>query len=140
MSQPLTNSEEDVKTIADVPAFNRINDPVIDIKDRMIRVTLGDVDDNKVELTFQPYQALKLTTYDCYLSDQSVQLRNNLIYRETSTWLGELKNALRSNDEYADFMDKALHFTIPAGDDVLEIAAWKVDITHLGKTTVFPPL
>jgi hypothetical protein len=60
------------------------------------------------------------------------------LYQRTSAWIDELKSALRVIDESADFMEKALHFTIPAGDDVLEIAAWKVEIKYLNKNIVFP--
>jgi hypothetical protein len=121
------------------PVLPRVVYPVIEIKDRMIRVSLDDIDDHKIELRFQPYQALNLTTRDCFLMPAgSEHLRNRIFYQRTSTWIEELKSALQVSDRTADFMDKALHFTIPAGDDVLEIAAWKVEITHLDKTFRFP--
>lgn len=111
----------------------------MEIKDRKIRVILDDVNKNEMELTFQPYQALKLTTYDCFLKPKGSEYSHNrLLYQRTSAWIDELKSALRVIDESADFMEKALHFTIPAGDDVLEIAAWKVEIKYLNKNIVFP--
>ena len=139
MSDQPTNVAEEIKPIAETPALHRVNYPVIQIKDRMIRVELDDADSNKIALKFQPYQALKVTTQDCYLEEEGdTGAGDRLLYQQTSAWLNELKAALHRNDQTANFMDKAVHFIIPAGDDVLEIAAWKIEITHLGKTTIFP--
>lgn len=126
-------------TIDDIPAFSQISHPVIEIKDRMIRVTLEDKGGNLVELKFQPYQALRITTQDCYSNDNgSAKIHDELIYQRSSAWLEELKAALRMNDDLASFMNKSIHFVVPAEDDVLEVAAWKVEVTQLGKTIVFP--
>jgi hypothetical protein len=125
--------------IPHTPLLHRVNYPVIEVKDRKISVRLDDADEKEIELTFQPYQALKLTTIDCYLSPQGQKYSHNqMLYVRTSEWIEELKSALRVIDKSANFMDKAVHFIIPAGDDVLEVAAWKVEIKYQNQQMTYP--
>ena len=70
------------KPIPHTPLLHRVNYPVIEVKGRRISVRLDDEDKKKIELTFQPYQALKLTTIDCYLTPQGQEYSHNqMLYR-----------------------------------------------------------
>jgi hypothetical protein len=139
MSTTQTQQHREPEPVPGTPLLNRVCDPVIEIRGRKIRVVLEDDDGHQVELVFQPYQALKLTTVDCFLWLGEIRLPpNQVTYQNASPWLEELKSALHMIDTSADFMDKALHFTIPAGDDILEVAAWKIEIKHQNNTTSFP--
>ena len=139
MDENAIHPENPFYVVPHTPVLQRVSYPVIEIKDRLIRVSLEDVQGNPIQLEFQPYQAMRLTTQDCFLAQPgSERLHSRILYQKTSPWLAELKAALKVIDRTADFMDQALHFTIPAGDDVLEIAAWKVAIAHLDAAHLFP--
>lgn len=121
------------------PNLARVTYPVVEIKDRLIRLELEDEKLLGLELRFQPYQALKLTTSDCFLPPDGARMRaDSVLYSRKTAWLGELKSALHVRDYTATFMDHAIHFLIPAGDDVIEIAAWRVEIRYKGEIHVFP--
>ena len=54
-------------------------------------------------------------------------------------WLDELTDALSEIDRTADFMQRAIHFLVPAGDDVVEVAAWRVQVEAAGATATWWP-
>lgn len=117
-----------------------VNYPVIEARNRQIQVVLEDVASREIRLTFQPYQAMKLTGLDCFPAHERRRLAHDQItYQMESSWLAELKAAAREIDARADFMDRAVHFTIPSGDDVLEVVAWSVEVRTLTEVFVFPP-
>ena len=122
------------------PLLPLVNYPVIEIRDRKIRVVLEDVDDQEISLTFRPYQALKITTLDCFLGyDGKSRIHNQITYCAESPWMIELRSALHETDAAANFVNPALHFTIPGGDDVLEVVAWRVEIKTRTEELIFPP-
>lgn len=139
MSEDQKNSISTFERIPKTPFLNRVTYPIIEIKDRTIRLVLEDAEGHEIELNFQPYQASKLTTYDCYLKPEgSAYVHDQIFYQKNSAWIEALKSTLKIIDRSATFLDQAVHFIIPAGDDVLEIVAWKVEMNYQGKTMVFP--
>jgi len=92
-----------------------------------------DDDDRKMRLAFSPYQALRVTTADCFpvrrlaLPKDMIPIPRAIIEIEDSTWISQLKQSLAEVDETADFMDKSRHFLVPAYDDFIEIAAWSFE-------------
>ena len=116
-------------TIEELPLLARACEPVIHIAARRIEVAHEAAGGAPLELRFQPYQALRLTTMDCFVVNGPDEYTpGRLTCRRVSPWLDALRAALHETDPRARFMDRALHFTLPAGDDVLEVAAWKVEI------------
>ena len=55
-----------------------------------------------------------------------------MYWTDSSPWLDELRDGLAEVDHHADFLDKAVHFLVPAGDNVLEVVAWRVEIERPG--------
>ncbi len=92
-----------------------------------------DGDDQKILAVFSPYQALRITTVDCFPST-SLQLPSGMVSIpraimevEESDWIAELKESLAEADVTADFMDKSHHYLVPGYDEFIEIAAWNVE-------------
>lgn len=129
--------------IPELPKLERVSDPLIKAHRRRLQIIVETKDHEKVELAFQPYQGLKLTTVDCFLLEDmpgnlydrvSVRIIHYFFFffklvqvRTSSPWLDQLKAVLRRHDSYATFMDRALHFTFVANDDWVEVAAWQVE-------------
>jgi len=119
--------------LPDLPELARVMLPTMTISDRVVRAVVTDVERQDVTLLFQPYQAVRLTTVDCFLAPGDLPRRLAQMYwSRSSPWLDELTAALAEVDHTADFMDSAVHFLVPAGDDVLEVVAWQVRIERPG--------
>lgn len=89
-----------------------------------------EVDNDKgkrIRLVFEPYQAVRIITADCFEVPEGVSIAPQTIVEiRNSTWVDALRNTLKATDYEADFMDKARHFLLPLQDDFLEIVAWNV--------------
>lgn len=82
--------------------------------------------DERVRLTFSPWQALKVTTIDCY-DIRSLLIKDRLPRRvlefTDSEWISALKEELHQHDHHATFLNDAHHFVLPFQDNVVEIVA-----------------
>ncbi len=86
---------------------------------------LDGVDEQRWSFSFQPYQAVRITTQDCFLVSPSSGLyKGGVFLVEESPWIADLKAALHQIDQFATFLDQAHHYVIPSGDDVVEVVAW----------------
>ena len=125
--------------VPQLPEMDRAMSPVIQMADRSIRATVQDIGGHELVLTFQPYQAARVVTVDCYRAPEGLGHRPRSIYwSRSSAWLNELRGRLTELDPGADFLDRAIHFLVPAGDDVLEVVAWRVEVAQGGKAREFP--
>ena len=98
-----------------------------------IIVAVDDENEARIKLAFQPYQAMKLVTADCFdFPDGMSIIPQTIIEIRNSTWIDELRNSLWLTDHNADFMDKAKHYLLPLQDDFLEIVAWSVEVESAG--------
>ena len=87
-----------------------------------------DDDDRKLRVAFSPYQALRVTTSDCFALPEGMMITPRTIMEvEETDWISELKKSLAEVDTTANFMDKSRHFLVPGYDDFIEIAAWSVE-------------
>jgi hypothetical protein len=126
--------------VPDLPELGRVMSPTIEVGERVIDATITDAKGVEIRLTFRPYQAMRLTTVDCYREPDELPHRPEVAYwTSASEWIDELKASLAVVDRTADFMDRAVHFVVPAGDDVLEVVAWQVEISRSGMDAVTLP-
>ena len=126
--------------IPDLPELGRVMAPAIQVGDRIIDAMITDARGLEIALSFQPYQAMRLTTVDCFREPDDLPHRPEVMYwTSASEWIDQLKASLAVVDRTADFMDRAVHFVIPAGDDVLEVIAWRVEISRSGMEAVTLP-
>ena len=104
-----------------------------------VSLMIDDPDEHRFRIEFSPYQALRITTIDCFNGYTNGRfLMTQDMYRvENSFWIREFKKVLAKADVGADFLDKSSHYIVPLQDDVLEVVAWKYEIKDvLQKHTV----
>lgn len=92
----------------------------------VLLVEFDNVHEQRVQLRFSPFQAARITTIDCF--DVPSLLINDRLPRYLlevvdSPWIEVLKEELRRNDRSATFMNKARHFILPLGDNIVEVIA-----------------
>jgi hypothetical protein len=126
--------------MADIPAPDPVLSPRITVAERAIEVVVTDRDDRRITMRFQPYQAMRMTTGDCYRpTDGRPGHPERIEWARSSALLDELTAALAEVDSRATFMEDAVHVIIPAGDDVLEVVATRIEITPDGAETIVLP-
>ena len=98
------------------------------IEDSNAILELDDLDERRIRLIFRPYQAVQITTADCFEppSGGSV-LPNTVLEVRQSPWIRRLTEQQKRIDETASFMEKARHFLVPLQEDFFEVVAWDVN-------------
>ena len=100
---------------------------VVQVGGGRVLVEVDDVDENRIRLVFQPYQAVRITTTDCFdVPDGPPMIAQTVLEVIDSPWIEELAATLKRVDHTATFMTKARHFIVPAQDDFVEVVAWDV--------------
>lgn len=125
-SSPASTSPEAPRfvPIAEMPRLHSVPRAEVEIRERRVVISLDDASERRLRLIFRPYQAVRVTTIDCFLvPPKSGFSRTGVSRVEGSVWLEELRAALARIDRDATFLQTATHYVIPAGDDVVEIVA-----------------
>ncbi len=100
---------------------------VVRIENSSVIVEADDEQEQRIRFIMRPYQALRMTTADCFMVPEGVAMRPNRVVEVLdSVWLQELKRNLSVVDATATFMSKARHFIFPLQDDFLEVVAWGI--------------
>ncbi len=94
------------------------------VQDNAIRLTLDDESERPVVFTMRPFQAVRVTTIDCFDPDLTPPLTRRVLCSSRSSWLEQLRASLARSDESAMFLDRALHYLFPCQDNVVEIVSW----------------
>ena len=103
----------------------------ISIEQNTVTIDFDDVNEQRYKIIFTPYQAVKVTTADCFDKDilltsetlESGRYQRHILEVENSEWIEQLKKALKENDENATFIEQARHFIIDLRDKIFEIVA-----------------
>jgi len=115
-----------------IPKLNSTPLAALTIESPCVAVEVDDKEENRVRILFLPYQAIKITTTDCYIPPRNLSVIPRVVVEVVnSPWLDELRANLFRIDEAAKFMDKARHFLLPLQDDFLEIAAWEITLEQV---------
>jgi hypothetical protein len=113
--------------------------PEIIVKTAEMTLMLDDADEHRRSLIFSPYQAIRITTQDCFLvSRESGLYKGGVFVVDDSPWIAELAASLSHIDSHATFLDRSHHFIIPSGDDVVEVVAWELRWTGDGGQGSYP--
>jgi hypothetical protein len=116
-----------VEIVQGVPRLHETPLATIRVMDGRIVVELDDENENRFALTFQPYQALRVITADCFFLSSDLEIRSGMVMEIfDSDWISKLGTNLRCVDEDATFLDKARHFLVPLQDSFCEIVAWDI--------------
>ncbi len=100
---------------------------VLHIRDMGVEVEFDDIHEERWRFIFRPYQALKITTIDCFNTTPLLfdgKRPAHLIEVINSQWLTILKAELFKKDQKSDFLDKAKHYIFPFQDSIIEVVAW----------------
>ncbi len=90
-------------------------------------VELDDEEKKRFRLLFEPYQAVRVVTEDCFYPPEGLTVvPNTVVEVKESPWVQELRENLSHVDHTATFLEKARHYLLPLQDDFLEVVAWKV--------------
>jgi hypothetical protein len=90
-------------------------------------IEVDDEHERRFRLLFEPYQALRVVTEDCFdTPDGLAIIPQTVVEVKDSRWVHELQSILARGDHQATFLTKARHFLLPLQDDFLEIVAWNV--------------
>lgn len=94
-----------------------------------IIVEVDDRSESRIKFIFEPYQAIKMVTVDCFSLSYGMSIIPQTVMEiKNSVWIDELRKTLKLTDYEADFMDKSKHFLLPLQDDFLEVVAWNVKV------------
>jgi hypothetical protein len=100
---------------------------MVRVENSSVIVDADDEQEQRIRFVLSPYQALKMTTADCFSLPAKIVLRPNVVVEVLdSVWIQQLKHSLSLVDETATFMTKARHFVFPLQDDFLEVVAWGI--------------
>ena len=123
--------------------------PEIRYADSTLTLELDDEHFRRKTVVFSPIQGIKLTTSDCAdiptaeKSFSSGRYKRYVLEDTDSAWVKELRNGIIDKND--DFTKKTRHFIIDIGDELLEIAAWNMEIkpciyvaAHRGYSEKYP--
>jgi len=127
--------------IPDIPRLHNV--PLAEIQQKQASVTLllDDAEEQKMSLRFSPFQAMRVTTEDCFDWVPRASIPAGGVYQVVSSpWIAELSASLSKVDRTATFLEKSIHFLLPAGDKIIEIVAWSVKWEGGNGSGEFPDL
>jgi hypothetical protein len=91
-------------------------------------VEVDDEHEQRIQFVMRPYQAVRMTTADCFLLPPGVSIKPQMVCEiADSEWIAELKHSLSVVNETGTFLNKAHHYLFPLQDDFLEVVAWGID-------------
>ena len=123
MSRPSTQ----YRLLPGAPSIHTVPLPELVVGKGEVRIGLDDADETRVTFVFTPYQAVRVTTLDAFPTPPESGLRPGGVFMvEESEWIEELRSVLALKDSTATFLDRARHYVIPSGDDIVEVVAWDV--------------
>lgn len=107
-----------------------------------IVIEFDDVSEDRIRLIFSPWQAIRVTTIDCF--DVHVLLFDGRLHRRLlewrdSEWLMALREELQRHDREATFLDHASHFVLPFQDNIVEVIAVGYEYTRCHVTASEEP-
>src|SRR5581483_6704765 len=116
----------EIMPIESIPAFHSVPHSDIHIRSspNTIIILVDSEKEERICLRFSPYQAIRVTTDDCFSMRQYGTFPfARLCIIHNSLWKAELKRVLQSVDHNATFLDDAKHFILFTTEGAIEIVA-----------------
>ena len=127
------------RKIPSAPSIHEVPLPEIAVKNSRVRLTLDGTDEQRRSFIFFPYQAIRVTTQDCFVvSPESGLYKGGVFWVEDSPWIADLRKALSQVDRQARFLDQSHHYVVPSGDAVVEVVAWNLKWTGSDGSGSYP--
>ncbi len=97
------------------------------VEEGRVIVEADDSAERRWRFFFEPYQAVRVTTADCFETPGQLTLIPQTVVEVVgSGWISALTAALNRMDQTGTFMGKANHYLLPLQDEFLEVVAWGV--------------
>lgn len=101
--------------------------------DRAVIIEADDPSEKRWQFTLSPYQAVRITTSDCFLVPSGLTFIHNTVCEVVdSPWVRDLSASLGKIDNTATFMSQAHHYFFPLQDDFAEVVAWEITCERIG--------
>ena len=115
------------RPIPGAPQVHPVPVPELAVEKAKVRLALDGTDGQRRTFMFFPYQAIRVTTQDCFVvPPESGIYKGGVFLVDDSPWIADLKKSLSQIDQHANFLDKSHHYVIPSGDDIVEVVAWNL--------------
>jgi len=109
---------------AGVPRLQEAQRPRVVVTSPQVCVETDGADGARLRFDFDIYQAVRVRSIDLYMPRGPEFVPYTVVEVEHSRWIEELRADLAQVDATADFLDRSHHWTLHAGDDVVEVVAW----------------
>lgn len=104
----------------------------VSISGLRVSIEVDDDSEGRMRLIFEPYQAVRVTTADCFEPPGDLSRATSRVVEVVkSSWVEALRRSQRVIDETATFLDKSRHFLVPLQDEFAEVVAWDVRFERL---------
>lgn len=121
------NNTMKLLSIPTLPKLHSTPLATVRVENSSVIVEADDEHEQRIQFVLRPYQALRMTTADCFVVPSGVAIKPQVVAEVVdSEWITDLKSSLSTVDETATFLNKARHFLIPLQDDFLEVVAWDI--------------
>lgn len=129
----------EVKIVTKIPEINTTPLEKIVVGTNKVQIEFDDVEEERWEITFCPFQAVEVTTFDCSnleLTESKDAIIDGVYHSYIleiidSPLIKRLKEELATRDSEANFLENAHHYIFPFQENTVEIVAW--DNYHLKK-------
>lgn len=129
-AQQFESEGNDIMKLLTIPILPRLHTTplaAVHVENSSVIVEADDEDERRIQFVLRPYQALRMTTADCFRLPSEVVINPQAVTEVIdSEWITDLKHNLSMGDKTATFLNKARHFLIPLQDDFLEVVAWEI--------------
>ncbi len=113
--------------LRDIPQLHTTPLATIRVEYPKLIIEADDIEEKRVRFIFQPYQAMRVITSDCFKPPNGLQIIPRIISEViNSSWINELKCISHKTDHTAEFMNKSRHFIFPMQDEFVEVVAWNI--------------
>lgn len=121
------NSTMTLLPIHNLPRLHTTPLACVRVERTSVIVTADNELEQRIQFVLRPYQALRMTTADCFMAPSGTNIIPNVVCEVMdSEWILELKHVLSTTDEAATFLNNAHHYLFPLQDDFLEVVAWSI--------------
>lgn len=125
---------ESILVIENLPTLETVSLSQVTIHTAQIEVSVDTISDGRLLLNFCPYQALKVTTNDCFIPPETWKIdRQKVMEVVNSRWCSSLDKNLKLIDHDATFMDQARHFLLAIDDGFLEIVSHGFTLSEISR-------
>lgn len=124
------NNTMKLLAIPNLPRLNTTPLASVRLENGGVIVNVDDEQEQRVQIVMRPYQAMRMTTADCFMFSSGTNIIPKTICEVLeSEWISDLKRILSVTDETATFLNRAHHYLFPLQDDFLEVVAWDIAVS-----------